>query len=66
MKILGIILTLLGLFKLLAANVLGKEGFPNYSSPLPVSQDDMTKYGVGALLADGLISLLCGVFIILL
>lgn len=63
MKVLGIILAVMGIIKFIVANVLRRQDLQGFVNSLSIEQRDMFKYCIGALLADGLISILCGIFI---
>lgn len=66
MKILGILLVILGIFKLSMTNKVNKEDLSERVPDLPINADTLYQIVSGCLVCDGLLEVICGLFIVLL
>lgn len=66
MKILGILLVLMGIFKFSMVGKADKDSIADRATDLPISADTLYEIVKGVLLLDGLLEVTCGAFIIFL
>ena len=66
MSLLAVVLVVLSIIKLVMAHTLNKSEMSNISIMLPINPEEFKRGAISFLILDGLVGIVCGVYLLLL